>query len=150
MSYQRIAINDARQLSLGGLIQAFERLPLTYESQGKPCPKRVSFDFGQTYPVRLTSYRGSYSELAITFGSQGLDDRGCYSESRLPMEATAFLAQLREADSIEFYGYKGGNYHMDADTPLWVAQWGESGYTAVVGVRDLGAEIVIDTAWCEF
>lgn len=150
MTYQRIALNGARQLSLGQLIEAFERLPLTYESQGESNSKYVYFDFGQTYPVRLTSYRGSYSELAIAFGHSGHDDYGRVSEGFKRPTADTVLTWLREALTTEFYGYKGGDYRMDVDTPVWVAQWGESGYTAIMGVRDLAYEIVIDTAWCEF
>lgn len=148
----RYALNDARQLTLGGLIAALEAVPLTYDSHGTPKPKHVYFDFGLAYPVRLTSYRGSYAELAITFGHSGFDDHGRRKAdgTSWSAEAPAFLIELKHALTTEFYGYKGGEYRMDGDTPVWVAQWGEAGYTAVVGVRDIGAEVVLDTAWCEF
>jgi hypothetical protein len=47
-----------------------------------------------------------------------------------------FLATLNDAVGKRFTGYKGGEYIMDADTPLWVANNGETGGTAVVDVRD--------------
>lgn len=144
----RIALHDQPQLSLGELIAALEKLPLTFDSQGAQHPKDVYFDFGQTAPGHLTSYRGNYSELAITFNDP---DRTAYYGYTIPT-AEAFLAMLRAAlaPGRTFGGWKGGEYRMTAETPVWVAPWGQSGYTAVVGVRDLETEIVIDTAWCEF
>lgn len=145
MSSYRIAMTGARQMTLGDLIAALECLPLiSKDGRGSPRPKRVFFDFGLTYPGHLTSYRGFYNELGITFEPGGRAD-----PKRLTAEA--FLMALREAltPGLTFGGWKGGEYQMRADTPVWVAQWGDAGATAVVGVRDTGAAIVIDTAWCE-
>lgn len=133
-------MKTSRQLTLGDLIQQLEGLPLTFDYNGKPHPKRVYFDFACTYPRRLDSWRGAYSELAITFAVGG---------GPAP-SAPDFLAMLKGAIGATFPGYKGGEYTMGEDTPVWIANYGYSGNTGVVGVRDWDYQIVIDTAWCEF
>ena len=139
---QRIAINGTPQMALGELMDALERLPLRYESGGKSHLKRVFFDFALTFPARLVSYRGSYSELAI---APGIDTYKAPAGGNFLLMLLDALAPGRT-----FGGWKGGEYQMTRDTPLWVAQDGENARTAVVGVRDDGCEIIIDTAWCEF
>ena len=143
MSGRRCTMHGQTQVTLGELIAALEALPLTFRTRNTEHPKLIYFDFGRARPGRLESYRGSYAELSLTFRSDG--------RSPYPT-AVELLEMLRAATAPgrTLAGYKGGEYRMMTDTPVWVAQWGESGYTAVVGVRDLGMEIVIDTAWCEF
>jgi hypothetical protein len=55
------------------------------------------------------------------------------------------LGWLRAANGATFHGYKGGEYEMDDDTPLWVANHGNSGGTAVVGIREESWAIYIVT-----
>lgn len=128
-------------MSLGDLIQALEDV----SPSENPDRTRVYFDFGRTYPGRLVSDRGSYAELAITF------ETGDYADPE-PLTVETFIAVLRDAlrPGRTFSGWKGGEYQMHVATPLWVAQWGDWGSTAVVGVRDLSHEVVIDTEWTEF
>ncbi len=129
------------QITLGELIERLEALPLTYlGSDGEERPKPIVFDFCGAQPHHLTSWRGAYAELAIvpTF------------ESVKPPSAVMVLAMLRDALGHTFEGYKGGEFTMDAQTPVWVARWGESGNTGVIGVRDAVYDIVIDTAWCDY
>lgn len=145
-------MQDSPQITLGEMIRRLEAIPPTYESGGAQHPKRVWFDFGRTYPVELQSWRGSYAELALTFDYDGRISRR-YSEPWASPEyptAEQVLAMLRNAVGNTFTGYKGGDFTMDESTPIWVANYGDSGNTGVVGVRDLKWEIVIDTAWCEF
>ena len=134
-------LQNSRQLTLGDLIRRLEALPLASDRWGEPMPeKKVIFDFCDFAPHWLDSWRGSYAELSIV----PTDDYG-----ERPT-AEAFLAMLRAAVGQTFQGYKGGDYVMGADTPVWVSRHGENSYTGVVGARDAGYEIVIDTAWCEF
>lgn len=131
------------QLTLGQIIDRLESMPMTYESRGKTEPKFVWFAFGQTQPSDVMSWRGSYAELAISF----VYDRHSLTSG---MPAATLLQKLRDAVGATFTGYKGGDYVMESGTPVWVANYGDSGNTGIVGVRDMDYEIVIDTAWCEF
>jgi len=69
----------------------------------------------RTTPVNLGdphSYRGYYSDLAFQ-----------------PCEATVqdLLNDCRSAMGRVFYGYKGGEFVMHQNTPVWIASWGRSG-----------------------
>ena len=132
---------ELRQLTLGELIRQIEVLPLTFKAQDSQAQKLIWFDFGNTYPARVGSWRGAYEEFAIDFSSGSYD---------VPT-ALAFLQVLRGARDAEFRGWRGGDYTMTEATPVWVDHPGNAGNTAVVGVRDVEYHgIVIATAWCEF
>lgn len=70
----------------------------------------------------LESYRGYYSDLAF--------DPHC-PERR----ASDILDECRRAMGRVFQGYKGGDFLMGENTPLWVSPWGESS-----GLRLMGFE----------
>ena len=134
--------DDLRQFSLGDLIERLSPIPLMQEPWGErlPEPKTVRFDFGNTMPIELSSYRGSYEELSIIYS-------GDY-DKRLTVEQ--FLARLKTAVGETFQGWKGGDFVMDTITPLWVVSEPRNmSETVIVGVRDLGHTVVLDTAWCE-
>lgn len=120
------------QWTLGQLISAAEALmPRQAETE-------VVFDFCDTAPNGIDSWRGSYAELALSYTSDG------------GMPLRKFVEILEDANGRTFEGYKGGDFPMDRGTPVWVANWGRSGNTGVVGLRDVGWQIVVETAWCEF
>lgn len=96
----------------------------------------VRFDFEHFAPIGLDSYRGFYDHLAFGF-----------SEKADPTVADV-LAMLRGAIGQTFHGWKGGDYVMDERTPLWVANRGNSGSTAVVGLADCEWATIIATAFC--
>lgn len=77
--------------------------------------QHVWFDFGQLVPTDVDSYRGYYDHLAIGF-----------AEDMAPTVG-AFLPKLRDAVGAKFHGYKGGEYRMTRDTPLWAAKPGHGG-----------------------
>ncbi len=133
--------DDLRQFTLGDLIDRLATIPLLHDPWGdRPAePKVVRFDFASMAPTDLRSYRGFYHELAVGFTDE-------YS-ARPTLEA--FLTRLKKAVGGTFYGWKGGDYRMTEDTPIWVAEHGNTSETAIVGVRDKGYEVVLDTAWCE-
>ena len=115
-------------MRLGQIIDA---LQITDPEQG------VQFDFGGFEPADIGSYRGYYSDLALTFSD------------RVEMTAGKLLNILQQADGHVFSGYKGGDYRMDRDTPVWVANYGECHGVAVVGVEDQGWRVLIRTAAIE-
>ena len=68
----------------------------------------VMLDFGGLVPSGLHSWRGNYADLAIGFSIDG------------EVTAGMLLALLRSGIGKVFTGWKGGDYLMDADTPLYI------------------------------
>jgi hypothetical protein len=130
---QHTRVKDKGQLSLGMLIEAIEG-----------CEKDVNvvYDFGYMCPTSIDSWRGSYSELALNYESFKSEDK--------ELTRDRFIVMLKDAVGKTFTGYKGGDFTMTEETPIWVANYGESCNTAVVGVHDAGWQIVILTAYLEY
>ncbi len=121
--------NILYQLSLGELISQLSSIDMS-DNPG------IKFNFGKMVPWCLSSWRGAYHELAI----EPLElqqwlrmpiNKGKDSYKRL---AKDFLEGLKSAVGKTFEGYKGGEYVMFEEAPLWVANWGEATHCAVVGV----------------
>lgn len=94
----------------------------------------VTFDFCGVTPGELTSYRGYYRMLAIE------PDFECN-----PVKVKDFITKLKSAINKTFIGYKGGEFVMDKDTWMWVAQYGRSDGTAIFGVEGDEFETIIKT-----
>ena len=90
----------------------------------------VEFDRGGG-PFAPHSYRGYYSDLA-------------FEQSDAPVTAAGFLADLTESLGKTFEGYKGGDYVMAIDTPLWVAPFGCTG-PAIMSARIDGEKLILET-----
>lgn len=58
------------------------------------------------------SYRGRYSDLAVTFSEGRERPIGKIQE------------ELEELVGATFTGWKGGEYSMNEDTPVWIAESG--------------------------
>lgn len=87
------------QLTLGSLIKQLEEFPKDQ--------KIVDL-------VDAHSYRGYYSDLAFTFGN--------------PITVSDLAKKLKtDCLNNEFYGYKGGDFLMDENTPLWFSTYGSTG-----------------------
>lgn len=132
------------QLTLGELILKLEAV----SNQSLP----VVFDGNKYKPTGLSSWRGSYAELAITYEVGG--GSNCYEQPKptcqrdefgdhhykcecggsnghntsLPKQPTVadLLAVLKLAQGKYFVGYKGGDFTMGKTTPVWVANYGSS------------------------
>ncbi len=87
----------------------------------------VRFDFGGLRPTRLHSYRGYYEDLALGFAAY--DAQGAVDT------IGELLRGLKESVGCEFTGWKGGEFMMDRNTALWVANAGETSGTAIVGIH---------------
>lgn len=76
------------------------------------------------------SYRGYYSDLAL--------------ERQNPQFARELLAELKEKVlDKELTGYKGGEFLMSADVPLWVATYGSCGKAVVsASCQDMMIEFI--------
>jgi hypothetical protein len=76
------------------------------------------------FPTVFDSYRGYYEDLAL-----GYSNKGEYpTVGKLLEHAEACLGK-------DFTGWKGGEYTAREDSTLWVANSGETGSTAIVGVE---------------
>jgi hypothetical protein len=104
-------------LTLGGLLARLREF--------KP-EAVIAFDFNGESPSKADSYRGYYADLAI-------------SSSAKPTRADEFLAQMEAALDTTYTGYKGGDFVMDAVTPLWYGTYGTtSGSRAILSLTDEG------------
>jgi hypothetical protein len=95
---------------------------------------QVLFDFCGCGPTKVASYRGWYDHLAIGW-SDSFD--GDWPSAKSVAELLEF------ADGMAFFGYKGGQYTMNRDTPLWVDRYGDCTGTGIVGVEYLGEHSII-------
>lgn len=136
--------SQSEQLSLGELILKLEPIAAKqseviekYKSEAD-----VVYDFEYLYPTRFDSWRGSYDELALNF------ETNRYESKRLTV--SEFLNLCKETIGKTFTGYKGGEYTMGKSTPVWVANNGNAGNTAIVNVVDNEYEVILITELCEF
>jgi hypothetical protein len=109
-------------VTLGAMIEAIKDMP-----EDTP----VVFDSGETGPTGPHSYRGYYSDLA--FG----DEPGVVTVGILLHDCTNALGKT-------FQGYKGGDFTMHKNTPLWRAEYGCCG-RAIVDIRDEAGRLVLVT-----
>lgn len=80
-------------------------------------------------PGEEMSYRGYYSDLSL-------------EDSSKEKSASDFHAQLSKALGAEYTGYKGGENLMTADTPLWRAEYGNSG-EAIIAAQIVDGDLVV-------
>jgi hypothetical protein len=90
----------------------------------------VKFDVGGQ-PCREHSYRGYYSDLALDSKDE-------------PTTAGELLAILKRALGETYGGYKGGDFVMGADTPLWMASYGSTGRAIIALIDGVLATKVTD------
>lgn len=74
---------------------------------------------GWVYLTSPHSYRGYYSDLAL-------------EPTTTPIKVWELINQLSDVIDTELTGYKGGEFLMSADTPVWVSHYGTTG-SALVG-----------------
>ena len=78
------------------------------------------------------SWRGSYNLPAIEYYS---GDSGCSIEIA--------IENLQEIDGMEVSGYKGGDYTLNKEDPLFIANYGESNNcTAIVDIVETDEFII--------
>lgn len=110
-------------LTLGGLISALEKADPALP---------VRLDNG-SYPGKTHSYRGYYSDLS-------------FAPTDKPITAGELLVECRAALGATFEGYKGGDFIMESNTPLWSASYGTSSDgRAMMGIEARDGVLVIAT-----
>ena len=118
------------QLTLGKLIDILEAAG----------PDRdIRFSFCRKGVVDIRSWRGDYSMLALS-----------HTESTLPHGPTRLnirqlLEKCRDLVGRSVQGYKGGDYQMHRDTPIWVDDWGRFTETAVMNVEVTDFSVILHT-----
>lgn len=158
-------LKDSEQVTLGELILMLEAV------LDKTLP--VYFDNTKKKPVCIGSWRGSYSELYISYEPKDEDgynsnivewesDDGQYKDyktmsTKLPKKCTGqnLLDMLKECKGKTFTGYKGGDYLMGKNTPIWVASYGSSdGFLddtqGIIGVQPEKTRINLITRLLEY
>lgn len=134
------------QLTLGELINKLEPLLPYQEGIEKKYghKARVEFDFSNTYPTFLSSWRGIYAELALNWAGGDFSD----DFTKAPT-IDKFVEMLKAAIGQTYTGWKGGDFTMDRDTRLWVANDGMVGNTGITDVQNNEFEIVLKTGYFE-
>ena len=135
------------QITLGQLIEKMEVIVKNHAeraTEGKE-EAEVRYDFEYLFPTDFDSWRGIYAELALNFN---MNDRSG-EEQVEPLTAIQFLALCKKTLGATFFGYKGGEYRMDENTPIWVANYGNSGSTALLDVVDGGYIVILITGYVE-
>jgi hypothetical protein len=103
------------QMTLGQLIEQLEKMN---PESGVICSTDTSMVF-----TTFDSYRGYYDDLAL-----GYIAKDYYEENKDDEIHTVkdFLEEAKRCLGKTFYGWKGGKFIMDKDTPLWVANNGHT------------------------
>ena len=108
------------QLTLGGMIAALDKMPadmpIEYEDGG--------------FPSEPHSYRGYYSDLSFETES------GASTVAEIS-------SMLKSALGETFEGYKGGDYTMGNDAPLWSSSYGTGSGKALMAVDVVDNRAVI-------
>lgn len=112
MSAQWQKERAATQMTLGKMTDRLALLPPETLIEGSASPH---------------SYRGYYCDLAFE-----------PSDNRNRITASVALALCKGAMGEVFQGYKGGDFQMGRNTPLWLSNYGRTGQK-IMGIRDDGS-----------
>lgn len=134
---------DSDQLSIGEIIERLEACGTKWMDNQD---KTVRYDFGTAVPTSLGSWRGVYSELALGYDLTGYDNNDSNYED---YTVESLLEELKSGIGNTYHGWKGGDYTMNEDTPVWVANEGNVGSTIIIDVIDNGYEVILLTGYRE-
>lgn len=108
------------QLTLGEMVILLENADQT---------KPVRFTNGRS-PGYYDSYRGYYEFVAV----DPCDD---------PITVAEFLELTKVAIGATYAGYKGGNFTMSKNTPVWISHYGEASGWCVSAITELDTYVEI-------
>lgn len=114
--------NYNSQMDLGNLSAELSIVP-------SDTPVRTEDGFGLEGPH---SYRGYYDQAAIEPTTQGLN------AGELEKVIDDFIGTTVE-------GWKGGDFYMDVDTPVWISHEGSASQQALVGTEMRDGVLVLIT-----
>lgn len=138
---RKSTLANSDQMTLGEMILKLEPIVAKQKDRIKEGSEEatVRFDFEYLHPKFLDSWRGAYNELALGFEESGDEPT-----------VTEFTQMLKAAIGKTFTGWKGGEFTMSEHTPVWVANPGNSGSTAVIDIVDNDYTIYIITGIREY
>lgn len=111
------------QMTLGKMLRALE---------GCDADMPVVFGGADTgSPGDAHSYRGYYSDLS-------------FEPSHDPVTVAEFKKQCSGALGTVYEGYKGGDFTMTDDTPLWCAGYSHCG-NAIIDLSTVDGKVVLNT-----
>jgi len=141
------SLANSDQLTLGELILKLESIVAKQADRIKEGQEEatVRYDFEYLFPTCFDSWRGIYAELALNF----VDNNYAPLRDVKELKVSDFLQLCKDTVGREFTGYKGGEYIMNRHTPIWVANYGNSGNTALIDVVDDSYIIILITGYRE-
>ena len=139
------SFKNSDQLTLGELLLKLKAIPDNDDGD-----KGISFDFGSAVPTTFDSWRGSYDELALGYKLTSYDAPDGNSGEYPPVKLKDFIKEAEATLGKTLTGWKGGDFTMTKNTPVWVDNPGNANNTAIVDVTDLGWSVVINTAHREY
>jgi len=116
--------------TLGKLIEALEK---------QPQDNWVFYSFGYFKPTTFGSFRARYEDLALG-----------YTEKVGHIAVKELLERCKDANGKTFEGYRGGEFTMHLDTPLWIANDGDNPKTAIERLSDEKYMTVIHTKFQDY
>lgn len=134
------SLKSSPQLTLGELLHTLKAIP---DEDNDKC---VTFDFGTAVPTEFDSWRGVYAEIALGYELTGYDATGDVTPDP---KLSEFIKKVETAIGSTYTGWKGGDFTMSKHTPVWVANNGNAGNTGIVGVKDNGYSVTLQTWYCE-
>jgi hypothetical protein len=102
----------------------------------------VYFDFCNTFPGSVDSWRGIYEEAALSWGDSD-------SRENPPTVAELLFELERSINGEKFTGWKGGYFFYNEDTPLHIDNPGECTNTEIVDIVCDEYYIIIHTEKAE-
>lgn len=124
--------------TLGRFIRELEKI----SSMGDSSKFIVKFaDKSLGYPNGFCSWRGDYEDLSIKF------------DTYTPLKTISFeqfLEDTKHCINKTFYGWKGGDFTMDAESRLWCSNPESGTPRGISGVRLERNEVLIETQMFEF
>lgn len=113
-------------LTLGGLIEELKKLKASMPVYFSSANETELTNIGNE-----DSYRGYYCDLAFDKGEK-------------VKTVGELLKQCQKALGKEYTGYRGGEFLMDADTPLWKAEYGTTcGSEAIMGSHVIDGKLIL-------
>jgi len=133
-------LDNSPQLLLGQIIEKLEAI--------EDRQYLVYYDFEFAFPTILDSWRGSYCELALGFDFNGYG--GSLRKDPAAKNADELIEHLRSGIGETYTGWKGGEFKMNENTPVWVSNPGNNGHTAIVDVQVRDYRTLLLTQYCQF
>lgn len=147
-------IESSREFSLGDLIQELKNVnqDLIVEIDNGTFPKisslsyaegdeqkkyeyiGYSFIYSKKTKSVFESWRGSYCELSMQFSDKN---------QNITTEKLLEMAEFINGKYLN--GYKGGDFLMDEETPIHMANYGESGNIKLIGLEVKDNKLILKT-----